>query len=306
MRNRQIVLSEIQNAVAHERKSQLRVLHLLREIECDGHYLEMGYPSLFEFATQSLGYSAGAAHRRIQSMRLLKTLPEMASKIEEGSLSLCVAAKTQSFFKSEDKKRKSEGAAKLSLPTKQEIAHSMVGASMRECEKKLVEISPATALPAEKTRELSTGKTLIQFSAAQELMEKLEKLKEMLAHQNPDGSYEGLIEVLADMALKKVDSKKSAQKTAKNNADTASVSTVEKERSRYIPVEIKRSVFARDGGCCTYEDKKTAKRCGSRFALEYDHIKPFAWGGETSEANLTLRCRSHNVYTAKKQGLIRS
>jgi len=96
-------------AVAEERKSQLRVLHLLREVETDGHYLEMGFPTLFEFATRSLGYSAGAAHRRIQSMRLLRTIPEMEEKIEDGSLSLCVAAKTQSFFRNEDQKRKSEG-----------------------------------------------------------------------------------------------------------------------------------------------------------------------------------------------------
>jgi hypothetical protein len=147
MRNIQIVLTEIQLAVAEERKSQLRVLHLLREVETDGHYLEMGFPSLFEFATRALGYSAGAAHRRIQSMRLLRTIPEMEDKIEDGSLSLCVAAKTQSFFRSEDQKRKSEGDEKLSVQTKQEIAQSMLGASMRECERKLAEISPESALP---------------------------------------------------------------------------------------------------------------------------------------------------------------
>ena len=61
MRNCQIVLSEIKNAVTEERRSQLRVLHLLREVENDGHFLELGYPSLFEFATRSLGYSAGSA-----------------------------------------------------------------------------------------------------------------------------------------------------------------------------------------------------------------------------------------------------
>ncbi len=303
MRNRETVLSELQNAVAEERRSQLRVLHLLREVERDGHYLEMGFPSVFEFATQSLGYSAGAAHRRIQSMRLIKTLPEMATQIETGSLSLCVAAKTQSFFKSEDIRRKSEGDPKLSLQAKQEIAQSMVGASMRECEKKLAEISPEAALPSEKTKELPRGKTLIQFSAAQELMEKLERLKCLLAHQNPDGSYEGLLGVLADMALREIEPKKPESAPPKDDAQTAFVSTVEKERSRYIPVEVKRRVFARDEGCCTYKDEETGKRCRSRFALEYDHAKPFAWGGETNEANLRLRCRSHNAYTAEKQGL---
>src|SRR6185295_13700904 len=118
---------------------QLQVLHLLREVEADGHYLEMGFQSLFDFTTQSLGYSSGSAFRRIQAMRLLKVLPELESKIEDGSLSLCVAAKTQGFFRHEDQKRKSEGEVKLSVQAKQEIAHAMLGSSMRECEKTLSE-----------------------------------------------------------------------------------------------------------------------------------------------------------------------
>jgi 5-methylcytosine-specific restriction endonuclease McrA len=128
-------------------------------------------------------------------------------------------------------------------------------------------------------------------------MEKLRRLKGLLAHSNPDGSYEGLFDCLAEMALKKVEPK------AGNDAHTSSVSTVEKQKSRYIPVEIKRRVFARDGGSCTYPDEKTGRRCGSRFALQYDHVHPFAWGGETSERNLRIRCKYHNSYTARKQGL---
>lgn len=45
----------------------------LCEIESDRHYLAMGYSSLFEFATRELGYSAGAAFRRILSMLSLST-----------------------------------------------------------------------------------------------------------------------------------------------------------------------------------------------------------------------------------------
>ncbi|MGK5084130.1 HNH endonuclease signature motif containing protein [Bdellovibrionota bacterium FG-1] len=186
----------------------------------------------------------------------------------------------------------------------------MLGTSMRECEKKLEEISPASALPPEKTRQLSQGKTLIQFSADAELMKKIEKLKGLLAHQNSDGSYEGLFEILAEVALKKFEPKKPNPESPQpepsgNDANTPSVSTLETQRSRTIPAEVKRQVFARDGGCCTYQDQSTGKRCGSRFAIEYDHIQPFAWEGETNTNNLQLRCRRHNAYTAKKQGLSR-
>lgn len=149
------------------------MLHLLREIETDQHYLAMGYASLFEFATRELGYSAGAAFRWIQSMRLLKSLPEsceLAQKIEDGSLSLCVAAKTQSFFKQEDKRGvRSKKMAPLRTEEKQEILKSMLSVSTWECERKLAELLPETAelqvQTQSSTRPLPKGRTLIQFTA---------------------------------------------------------------------------------------------------------------------------------------------
>jgi hypothetical protein len=313
MRTREKVVSELKAAVAEERSALIRVLHLLREVERDQHYLSMGYPSLFEFAVQELGYSTGSAHRRIQSMRLLKTMPEIEKKIEDGSLSLCVAAKTQSFFGHEDRKRLDEGEAKLSPESKKEIVQSMLGASARQCEVKLAAISPESAIPAEKERAVAEGKTLIQFIADDELLGKLEKLKGLLGHKNFEGRYDRLFEILADLALKKLDPEQTPEKRLKPDPEvttpaspTEPVSTLEKSetsRSRYIPASIKRAIWKRDTGQCTYRDPKTGRRCESRHALEYDHIRPYAWGGETSASNLRLRCRAHNAYTARTQGL---
>jgi hypothetical protein len=200
----------------------------------------------------------------------------------------------------------------------------MLGASARQCEVKLAAISPGSVIPAEKERSVAEGKTLIQFIADDELMGKLEKLKGLLAHQNFEGRYDRLFEILADLALKKLDPGQRSEKKAKPDTEKAPntpdpefpfqtksgepVSTLEKSktsRSRYIPASIKRSVWKRDAGQCTYRDLKTGRRCESRHALEYDHILPYAWSGETSESNLRLRCFAHNAYTAQKQGLSR-
>ena len=61
-------------AVKAETNQTLEVLNLLREAEDRKIFLEMSYGSLFEFATKFLGYSEGAAMRRIQAMRLVKNL----------------------------------------------------------------------------------------------------------------------------------------------------------------------------------------------------------------------------------------
>ena len=65
-------------------------------------------------------------------------------------------------------------------------------------------------------------------------------------------------------------------------------------RSRYIPAPVRREVWRRDGGCCSYVDPHSGRRCGSRFLLELDHIVPFALGGSAEPGNLRVLCAAHN------------
>ena len=67
-------------------------------------------------------------------------------------------------------------------------------------------------------------------------------------------------------------------------------------RSRYIPAPVRREVWRRDGGCCSFVDPHSGRRCGSRFLLELDHIVPFALGGSAEPGNLRLRCFAHHRF----------
>ena len=67
-------------------------------------------------------------------------------------------------------------------------------------------------------------------------------------------------------------------------------------RSRYIPAPVRREVWRRDGGCCSFVDPHSGRRCGSRFLLELDHIVPFALGGSAEPANLRLHCSAHHRF----------
>jgi len=53
-------------------------------------------------------------------------------------------------------------------------------------------------------------------------------------------------------------------------------------------VAVKRAVFVRDGGCCSYVDERGV-RCGENRYLELHHLQPHAQGGRHVAANLTLR-----------------
>ena len=65
-------------------------------------------------------------------------------------------------------------------------------------------------------------------------------------------------------------------------------------RSRYIPAPVRREVWRRDQGCCSYVDRHSGRRCRSRYRLEIDHIVPFALGGANELSNLRIRCAAHH------------
>jgi 5-methylcytosine-specific restriction endonuclease McrA len=71
-----------------------------------------------------------------------------------------------------------------------------------------------------------------------------------------------------------------------------------KAGSRHVPVATQRAVWQRDGGRCAFVGPQG--RCTATAFLEFHHVVPFAAGGETSEKNLELRCRSHNQYEADR------
>jgi 5-methylcytosine-specific restriction endonuclease McrA len=66
-----------------------------------------------------------------------------------------------------------------------------------------------------------------------------------------------------------------------------------------IPAAVKRAVWARDQGRCTWP-LDAGGCCGSTRRLELDHIIPWAdWGGD-QEANLRLTCAAHNRLAARQ------
>src|SRR5437867_6586755 len=66
-------------------------------------------------------------------------------------------------------------------------------------------------------------------------------------------------------------------------------------RTRHVPAQVKRVVWARDGGRCAFVGTAD-RRCRGRSFLEFHHVRPYGVGGEASIDNIQLRCRTHNAY----------
>jgi 5-methylcytosine-specific restriction endonuclease McrA len=60
--------------------------------------------------------------------------------------------------------------------------------------------------------------------------------------------------------------------------------------SRYIPAEVKRTVWERDGGRCAFVSRD-GHRCTETGELEFHHCHPHGDGGLPTIGNIELRCR---------------
>ena len=63
---------------------------------------------------------------------------------------------------------------------------------------------------------------------------------------------------------------------------------------RPIPAAVRRHVWLRDGGRCSYRDPVTGRRCNSSHLLQIDHLLPVAEGGGPEPFNLALACFAHH------------
>jgi len=258
------LLNEIQLLVAQERKLTIEVLWHLREVELRMLHLKKGYSSIFEYAVKDLHYSEASAARRVSAMRLLKDCPEISKAIEEGSLNLSSVSAVQTFLKREEKEK-----GKVYTPDeKLDLVESMKNLSKRECEKTLATLSPESMIPLERKREITETQTELRIVLNEKQLAKLEKLKDLLAHQNRDGSMAGLLDLMSDVVLEKVDPEKRearAQKRAEKSAESAvakeTTSPAEEPaqqceaksqkgfpKREAIPASVRRKVWIRDGG----------------------------------------------------------
>ena len=73
-------------------------------------------------------------------------------------------------------------------------------------------------------------------------------------------------------------------------------------RGRGIPAAVRRQVWERDRGCCSYVDRGSGRRCGSRHLLEIDHVFPYALGGGADLDNLRLLCAAHHRHRHARGG----
>ena len=158
--------------------------------------------------------------------------------------------------------------------------------------------APPKPAPRGVVTPLAPQRYKIQFTARQDLRDKLEQAQELLRHQIPDGDLAQIFDRALSLLVAEVKKKRFGVGRARR-ARKASKSKQGKARSRHIPAHVKRTVYERDGGRCTFVDA-TGRRCETRGGLELHHLHAFGKGGENHVDNLALACKGHNAHAARR------
>jgi len=309
------LLARLEKLAKTERKITHLVLWHINEMELRKLYADLGFGTMYEYLTKHLGYGESSAYRRIQSARLLKQIPHLAEKLEEGSLNLTQLTQVQKCLKEE---RKSGASVSLSKAT--EILEKIENKSNFETQKVLAlefnqPIQAHEVLKAQRDHSIR-----LEVTFTEEQMEILQEAKDLLSHSVPDGNWAEVITLLARKQIGNVKGKDKNKAQVQSQAQTSEPVHSEKseevslttrgfcikQKRKYITLATRRAVFQRANHCCEYKDAVLGKKCESRYQLQVDHRVPLARGGGNELENLRALCRTHNLLAAKQWGLLKS
>jgi len=137
--------------------------------------------------------------------------------------------------------------------------------------------SPAPEAPPARPRPavvapLSAETYKVQFTASRELRDKLREAQDLLRHQLPAGDLAEIVDRALTLLIADVKKKRFAVGRKPRRLAAAVEGPA---HSRQVPDAIKREVFERHGGQCTYVGPD-GRRCEERGWLEVDHRAGFA------------------------------
>jgi hypothetical protein len=307
MKTHEELHAETLDAARKEKSATLELLRFLKQIEERRTFAIMGYPSLFKYVEEGLGYSPAQASERVSAMRLLRQVPAVAENLRDGAHTLTSIAKLASHVRREG--LKPEQATALVLETANQTIVSL--------EKHLAGVALVELPKLERAKVISKELTRLTVDVDDEFMALVQRVRELKG--NPALPFSEVFasamrEFVKKREVKNPDVKKPDLKIqppenhpSENQQKKSSTSGTEVKpnpnevktaRTRYIRVQDRRIVRIRAHDECEYTHEETGKRCGSKTGLQFEHVTPFAQGGGNREENLKLYCATHNRLSA--------
>ncbi len=330
----EILEARLKRLVKTERKITHLVLQCIAEIDRRRVYLQKAYSSLFEFLVQNHGYSPSAAMRRIDGARLLQQIPEVAEKLEDGSVDLSQVALLQRA----DRELKREMGATIPVEMKRELLAKIENQTQLKTEQMISQALNFELSPKNKTTHHKDESVTLTVTLTREQMQILEQVQAASSHAVPEKNWASLVTYLAKKELSRRAAKSKSkssinvdpnllrpetsskaisqmestdnnsaavfqQKTAtfmlpylsKTGTATVVNSPARKAQRKPISQPLKKRLLSNNQHCA-FRDPQTGKTCGSTYFLQVDHIQSVIRGGSNDPDNLQILCGQHNRY----------
>jgi hypothetical protein len=269
-----------------ERHLQVEFLLHLDVFDRRRGWAEAGYGSLWAYCLEVLHLRESSAGRRIAVMKLLRRFPALEAPLRDGRLSLSTV---------------DELGAVLTDANFAELVERAAFRSIAETRRLVASIQPQPA-PADGVRRLAsrselrpvTGDTFsLRVTLDAETNAELERLVSLLSHTT-NGDLAAVVKEAIRCAVERHGKRKGAVVPERKRAARPEFESLD---PRGIPMDVRRVVWDRDGGCCAWTSAD-GKRCGSTWKLEFGHVTPVALGGRATVEGVRLECRAHNVHEA--------
>ncbi len=328
-----VLLRALKELVVQDRETTARLLVHLAEVERRKLYREAACSSMHVYCVRELHMSDDMAYKRIRVARAARRYPALLPSIADGRLHLTAVvllaplltpANVHELIEAATHRRKSEvellvaslaprpdvaeSVRELKAPVAQLVPEPVVPSNLAEPVKPMVPVpaavaaTPAQSAPAQvvcvqptappKLAPIAPKRFELRVTLDQETYEQLQRAKELLGHTVPNGELASVLKYALDACVKQLEKQKFARAAHERPRRG-------RAQGPHIPASIKREVWKRDKGRCTFAGSN-GKYCHERSRLEYDHAIPIARGGKTCASNLRLRCRAHNALEAER------
>jgi hypothetical protein len=322
-----VLLRDLAALVAQDRVTTAMLLAHIAEVDARRLYVPAGYPSMHAYCVEELRLSEDAAKKRIQAARAARRFPALFTAVAEGRLHLAAVCLLTPYLTQESADELIEAATHRQKSAIEEmLARRFPPPEMSPRVRAVTPLiseppPPAPARPesggllfmdegapghldnaAGEAALPSPERFLIQLTIAKSTHDKLRYAQALLSHALPTGDVAQVLDRALDALIMQLEKRKFGAITRRprhQHANPTSGSGHTALRRRYVPTHVRRAVWERDQGQCTFVSA-AGHRCNTRRFLEFDHVDPVARGGQATVDGMRLRCRAHNQYEAER------
>jgi hypothetical protein len=307
------LLSNLSALVSAERQNTAVLLAHLAEVEARKLYRPAGYSTMHEYCVGALHLSDDSAYKRLRTARAARRFPQIFEAIADGRLHLSGVAVLAPHLTDENvdglveeatHRRKMDIEAIVARlaprPDVPDQVRALAPAPQAIAGDQRFELAPGPnpeqpGGPFTLVKPLAPERFALQTTIGQATREKLERAKALMSHRNPSGDLDVVLDAALDALIERLEK----QKFAKTRRPRATKVRDADTDPTYIPAAVRRAVYERDRGQCTFTSTD-GLRCAERRFLEFDHTTMVCRGGQPTVDGLRLRCKPHNQHAAEQ------